>query len=172
MNDEQPENVPTPSPLRYRCFNLTGMEAAPFNGAWVKWIDCEAIKKELIAAQAMLREIDEALYGNLQPLGYDPDRALTIRTMIDQLKARVTELEETRSIGYFAQRLKQYDDLNKELTAQNQRLREALKNLIEEHECMKSQWGEEYLWKKWESPEVLQAAKEALAATEPGEKES
>ncbi len=56
------------------------------------------------------------------------------------------------------------------LAARVAKLTEALKGLMEEYECQESQYGNEYIWRKYEDPSRIQFARAALnppATTQP-----
>jgi hypothetical protein len=79
----------------------------------------------------------------LEDLNRDPKRE-PFATILWHLKEAERELAETR--------------------AQRDALVEALDGLMVEYNDRKVQWGSEYLWDKHECAEVIETAREALAA--------
>ena len=55
-----------------------------------------------------------------------------------------------------------------EARAQRNTLAEALDGLMDEYTDRKAQWGSEYLWEKHECAEVIETAREAIAAVKGG----
>ena len=68
-----------------------------------------------------------------------------------------------------AKRIEQLERELAEARAQRDALVEALDGLMDEYTDRKAQWGSEYLWEKHECAEVIETAREALAAVK-GEK--
>ena len=98
----------------------------------------------------MARVSDEELWGVLHGKGERTTLEYRLASDLHESRAELTELAHVSSGD----------------VAEIARLREALKGLLEEYDDRKGQFGGDYLWKKHEQTDVIEAARAIVEGEE------